>query len=166
LTFEQKLNDQYSYDINASATPLIDQASRFEGYKGILGVGAGFTMKFFDKIYTQGHSISASGMLNTFEYNTDQSPNPDYFYTYKFINGVKVFTNYSLTYSFGARMTRYLDGFLGYKYSNTLAVSRTWTDWRVSLSYENGGFTDDGTISMWYVDQYRRLITMGVRYTF
>jgi hypothetical protein len=63
-------------------------------------------------------------------------------------------------------MTRYLDGFTGYSYNNTLSLAKSWEKMTVAFSYENGGFTDNGEVNMWYVDRYRRLMFLSANYAF
>ncbi len=154
------------FSVYLDGEPLWDEASRREGFKGIVGVGTNMTLRFFDKRYILTNDLSVAELINTFYYGSNLSPNPDYFYTYKLSNVVKIYRGFRASYSFGAKVTRYMDGFHGYSYSNTASLSYVWPQLSLSLAYDNGGFTDQGDISLWYLDQYRRLARVVVGYTF
>lgn len=156
--------DRYSFYLDGE--PLWDEASRREGFKGIVGIGGNVSSRFFNKRYILTNDLSVAELINTFFYGSNLSPNPDYFYTYKLSNVVKIYRGLRASYNFGAKVTRYMDGFHGYSYSNSLGLSYVWPQLSLSLAYDNGGFTDQGDISLWYLDQYRRLARFVVGYTF
>jgi len=166
LNWEGKFWDEDKYGIYLEGEPLWDEASRQEGYKGIVGVGVNSSMRFFNKRYILTNDLSISELLNTYHYGSNLSPNPDYFYTYKLSNVIKIYRGLRASYTFGAKVTRYMDDFVGYSYSNSVGLSYVWPHLSVSLAYDNGGFTDEGDISLWYIDQYRRLVRLAVGYTF
>ncbi len=166
LTFEDKLNYGNSYQLYLSAEPLWDEASRLEGYKGIAGLGGKWTSEFFRRRYVMTHDLEAAELVNTYAYGSDLKANPDYFFTYKFANVFRLFGNTRFAYTFGAKVTRYMDDFVGYSYSNSFSLSQKFGRATAALVYDNGGFTDDGEISLWYIDQYRRLARLVVSYTF
>ncbi len=124
------------------------------------------TFGFFARRYTMSHLLDWTSLINTYRSNSSGVANPDYFYTYKWVNSVRFLQTWKASYTFGAKVTRYLDDFVGYSYSNSFGVSKTWKSVSASLSYDNGGFTDDGYIRLWYIDEYRRVFRMFVSYSF
>jgi hypothetical protein len=166
LDYEHEFMERHSYTLDLHGEPLWDEASRLEGYKGLVGGGAELTLKFFDKIYTMTHSIDVTELINTFQYGTNLQYNPDYFATYKLGNSIRFLKTWKVSYTFGLKATRYLDGFWGYNYQNTVSLAKTWKHLSVALAYDNGGFTDDGEVSMWYLDQYRRVGRLLINYAF
>ena len=166
LNFEDNLFRTHKYGLYIQGEPLWDEASRREGYRGLVGVGTNVSLRFFKRAYIMTHDFSASELINTYPYGSNLSANPDYFLTYRLSNVVKLYRGLRGTYSFGMKVTRYMDDFIGYSYSNSVALSYVWPHVTVSLAYDNGGFTDKGEISMWYLDQYRRLARLVVGYTF
>jgi len=156
----------HNYLLGAHAEPLWDRDSRLEGHQGILGAAGVVKFNFFNKRFSMAHTLDGSAMINTYHYGSNLKANPDYFWTYKWKNDVRVFRTWKVSYSFGAKVTRYLDGFVGYSYNNTFSLSKSWGGATAALSYDNGGFTDDGYVRMWYVDEYRRVARFMVSYAF
>lgn len=166
LTYSNYFNKQLSYSIGLNGEPLWDEPSRREGYNGIYGVGTGISIRLFRRHYTMSHSLGYSQMSPTYEYNSVGRINQDSFANYSFGNSLKVGAWFNISYSFGGKLTRYLDGSSTYSYSNIVGINRSWNQFSTYASYTNGGFTQDGEVSLWYLDQYRRLFRMGVSYAF
>ncbi len=166
LSYAKKFWDRHSYSVSGSYEPLFTEDSRIEGHRAILGVSSGLTLGFFAKRYSLSQSVSASNLINRYEFNTKGGYNPDTFYSYSLTNSLRFFKTFKLSHTFGVRATRYLDGFVGYAYSHKLSLAKSWQSVTASLSYTNGGFTDDGYVRLWYLDQYRRIYQLGLSYAF
>jgi hypothetical protein len=166
LDYDGKINNTHTYSFNVHGEPLWDEASRLEGYKALYGAGADLNLKFFHKAYTFGNLVDVTELHNTYYYGSDLTPNPDYFITYKLTNSLKFLGSWKIAYIFGFKSTRYLDNFWGYTYENTVKLSKSFGKVTAALSYLNGGFTDDGTLSLWYIDRYRSVAKFGINYEF
>lgn len=166
LMYSRPFYETHGLILTAHGEPLWGKDSQLEGHRGLLGVGGAVVFGFFAKKYTMTHSLDATSLINTYSTGSTGVANPDYFYTYKFINSIRFAQTYKLSYTFGAKVTRYLDDFIGYSYSNSLSLSKAWKSFSMSLSYDNGGFTDEGYISLWYVDDYRRVMRLMMSYAF
>lgn len=166
LEYGRPFFGRHNWTFGVSVEPLWDEPSRIEGYKGIAGAYTGVTFKLFSKMYTMSHTLSFSNLINSFPYDSEGGSNPDYFYIYGFSNSIRFLKTYKAFYNFGIKMTRYLDGFLSYNYTNTIGLGRSWDKTTVSLTYENGGFTENGDFSLWYLDRYRRLVRLNIGYSF
>lgn len=164
--YSGKFNSNNAYAVSLNGEPLWDKSSRLEGYKGIVGVGAKWTMDLFKRRYVMTQDLDISELINTFSMSSDLTPNPDYFFTYKFANVFRLFGQTRFSYTFGTKITRYMDSFVGYEYMNSFALSQRMGKFTAIMSYENGGFTDRGEISLWFIDQYRRLARVSLNYTF
>jgi hypothetical protein len=92
--------------------------------------------------------------------------NPDYYYGYSLSNSVRLWRALKFSYTWGIRYTRYLDDYLSYGYSNSYGLSYAFDSILVSLNYSAGGFTDDGEVSLWFIDDYRRVVSMSLAYSF
>jgi hypothetical protein len=145
---------------------FLDESSRLEGYLGLFSLGTEMTLNFSEVGYVMGHSFVISEMANSFEYSTEGSANPNLYYNYSFSNNLSFMKSWTLNYTFGFKMTRYLDDFLSYSYSNKYGISAKWGQFSTGLSYENGGFTDEGYVDLWYIDAYRRLLKLTLSYVF
>jgi hypothetical protein len=158
--------EPHTFTVSGFAEPLWDRASRLEGYKAVAGTSAGLGLKFFDKLWTMTHSVSWSSVVNTYAYNESGQSNPDYNYGYSLSNSFRLYKTLKFSYTWGIRYTRYMDGFLGYSYSNGYGLSYAWDSLMVSLSYSAGGWTDDGEVSLWFIDDYRRVGSLSLAYSF
>lgn len=166
LGYSDKVLYQHSYALFLHGAPLVDEPSRREGYKGIVGAGGSVTLNFFGRVYSMINTVDASSILNTFSYGGNGKANPDYYYTYRFDNSVRFWGTNKFTVSLGAKITRYMDGFTGYSYNSSYTLSHSWKNVTVGASYVSGGFTDDGRLSLYYLDQYRRVATLMANYAF
>ena len=166
LSYNEKFFGRHAYALFSHASPQFDDPSRREGYKGLVGGGGSVVLNFFGNAYSVGNTLAVTSLLNTFSYAADGSSNPDYFYNYRFDNSVRFWGNNKFTVSFGAKVTRYMDGFLGYTYNSSYTLSRSWNNLTIGASYVSGGFTDQGTVSLWYLNEYRRVATVMANYAF
>lgn len=157
---------RHAYAASLYAEPLWDEESKLEGHRGLVGGGGFVKFNFFNKRFSMTHSLTGLELINTYHYNSNLRANPDYFWAYKWKNDLRLFQTWKVGYSFGAKVTRYLDDFVGYTYNNTFSLSKSWGGATATLSYDNGGFTDDGYVRLWYVDQYRRVFRLMVSYAF
>ena len=158
--------EPHTFSLGGFMEPLWDRASRLEGYKFVAGVNAGLGFKFFDKIWSMSHTVSTSSVANTYAFNENGNSNPDYNYGYSLSNTFKIYKAPKFSYSWGIRYTRYMDGFLSHSFSNSYGLSYAWDSLMVSLSYSAGGYTDDGEVSLWFIDDYRRMGSLSLAYSF
>ncbi len=156
----------HSYSVSGYVEPLFDEISRLEGYKAVVGWGAGVSLNFFDKRWIMSHNVNWGSIINTYAYGSNLNANPDYFYGYSLSNSFRLWRALKFSYAWGIRYTRYLDDYLGYSYNNTYALSYSFDNLLVSLNYSNGGFTDDGEVSLWFIDDYRRIVSLALAYSF
>ncbi len=155
-----------TYALGTSLTPLWDEPSRREGYEAQYGVSAKVSVPIVTDIYSMTHSLSYSEFKSSYKYSTKNSINQANQSTYSFGNSLRIGNLFNLGYSFGLRLTQFLDATSTYSYKNSASISRQFGSLGLALSYENGGFTDKGDVSLWYVDQYRRMLRLSVSYVF
>lgn len=166
LDYARKFYDTHSYTLFVHGEPLMDEPSRLEGYRGLVGTGGELSLGFFKRRYVLSQVLDISELINTYDYNLDQEPNPDMFYTYKMSHVFRLWRTVKFTASFGLKLTRYLNASTTYNYNNTFILSHTWKSINMALAYDNGGFTDDGTVRLWYLDEYRRVFQLMLNYSF
>lgn len=166
ISYDRHFLTNHSFGADLHGEPLWDQASRLEGYKGVIGADGRAILRFWDRRYAMGLNLDLSSLINTYPDRADNSPNPDYFYTMKWSHSFAIWSSLKFSYTFGAKVTRYLDGFIGYSYSEKYGLAYSWQRLTVAGIYTNGGFTDDGEVSLWFVDKYRRIGMLVVSYAF
>jgi hypothetical protein len=163
---EGKFFEYHKVSLFVHGEPLWDEISRREGYRGIFGGGGGVTFNLFDSRYKMSHTVDYSEMNQIYYSSADGEPNPANFITYGFSNSLKLFMGISIGYRFGVKFTRYVDDNTDYSFNNSVSLSKAWGQFTTGLGYENGGFTQDGDVSLWYLDQYRRIFKFSMGYTF
>ncbi len=146
---------------NLTGMALLDSASQREGYLGVWSLTGGGAWSFFNDQLTMTHALTVSEVLNQYETSSVGTANPGTSVSYGLNNTISVSSIFSLTLGFGIKQTRYLDGVWDYAYSTSVAGVFAKDNWSCSLSTANGGYTDEGRVSLWYVDQYRRLVTLS-----
>ncbi len=149
-----------------SGTALMDSASRLEGYVGLLSGNVGGTWKFWDDRISMTHTLVLTELLNTFEYSSAGTPNQGTSVAYGWANSLGLGEHFTLSGGFGLKQTRYLDGFWDYAYNTWISAAVIRGGWTASLTSSNGGYTDDGRVSLWYIDQYRRIVSLSLAYSF
>ncbi len=164
--YSRPFYQSHSFSVVMHGEPLWAKDSRLEGHRALLGIGSALAFGFFAKRFTMTHALDATSLINEYKTNSSGVANPDYFYTYKWINSFRFWQTYKASYTFGAKVTRYLDDFIGYSYSNSFSISKSWQNFSLALAYDNGGFTDEGYIALWYIDEYRRIGRLMMSYAF
>lgn len=66
----------------------------------------------------------------------------------------------------GSQIARYLDGTSDVTYRNQLTTGYSWERFTVSLTTTNGTYLDREDAYMWFIDEYRRTLSLGTRFTF
>lgn len=66
----------------------------------------------------------------------------------------------------GAQVSRYLDGTNDLTYRNSISTGYNWSHYAVWLSTSNGTYLDRSDAFIWFVDEYRRMLALGLIYKF
>ncbi len=165
-SYVQKMFEKHSWRAGMNGSLFLDEASRLEGYKGLLGVNGRLHFNFFDGFYTMGHRVGLSYLMNSFEFGSNLAANPSEFLAYSWMNSFRITDQLRFGISFSARMTRYLDSFVDYNYLTAVSLTQNWEKAYLSLEYENGGFTEEGRVDFWYLNQFRRIVSLSLGATF
>ncbi len=66
----------------------------------------------------------------------------------------------------GAQISTYTDGTSDMTYKNSVAAGYRWTAVAFSIGLSNGSYLDQGDASLWFVDEYRRILSASLSYSF
>jgi hypothetical protein len=158
--------EPHTFSVSGFVEPLFDEASQREGYKAVAGTSAGLSLKFFESRWIMSQTVNWGSIVNTYTYGSNLQANPDYYYGYNLSNSFRLWKALKFSYTWGIRYTRYLDDYLSYAYSNSYGLSYAFGSLMTSLNYSAGGFTEDGEVSLWFIDDYRRVISLSLAYSF
>lgn len=155
-----------AHNVGFSYTLPLDDESRFEGYKGVPAVSTTLIKNLWPKYVNFIQTFRASYLINTFDKNARGQPNRDHAVGSSSILGFNLTPNLSLLAGFGIRWSHLTDGNSDYAYNNFQTLSYTYKSVSAFITHSNGGFTEDGKVSLWFIDRYRKLIDVGVSYDF
>lgn len=160
------INSQLNINSELSWDFLLDNASRREGYLGVLSASSSVSYWIPEISYALGNKLEISCLMNTYEFSSAGNYNPYEFFKYFFDNTFILSDHWMVGYVFGFKITRYLDNYWQYNYKNSYKIGFSYQSLSISLDYENGGFTDHGEVDLWYIDEYRRVVSLNVAYKF
>lgn len=159
-------SDARPWFFGISGTALMDSASRREGFLGLFSGNFGGTWRFFNDRLSMTHGLAISEIINAYEYSSAGTPNPGTSVSYSWSNSIAAGDHLTVNAGFGLKQTRYLDGFWDYSYNTFLGTTLAMGQWSLSLNTSNGGYTEDGRVSLWYVDKYRRVVSLALAVNF
>ena len=150
----------------SSSFPISEKA-RLEGYKAIPRIYFSLTSSFFDSKYKMNNTFSYRYTINTYEYSpSTRVANTRDAFSYSMNHYIKIIKNLTFVLGFGIQYKKNTQGESTYSYNNTQSIKYALSKLFFGLSYQNGGFTDDGDIDFWYVDRYRRNLKAVLGYSF
>jgi hypothetical protein len=161
-----KFGNEHIYSVGAKAFFPMSEDARAEGYKAIVTETALLGLSIFPKRLKLGQLVSATQIANVYYYGTRGAINHDSSYGYKASLSLVLGAGFSTVVAYGVKTSHYLDGYWGYSYGSEVALTKKWTSLAAALAYVNGGYTDDGRVRMWFVDEYRRIVAASLSYAY
>lgn len=77
-----------------------------------------------------------------------------------------IWEGWSVGGSIGSQLSRYLDGTNDVTYRNSISTGYSWKRFSVTLATSNGTYLDKEDAYIWFVDEYRRTLSLGASLTF
>lgn len=142
-------------------------ASQFEGFHAVPYAALTWAMLFQGGRYGLLQTISADHIANEYEFSpVTREVNAQGSTGYSIAGTVRLGRGFRFRIGGNARIIHYLDG------TNTSALSNvqslSWTDGKHSItaSYSNGARAEDRETSLWFVDEYRRVLSLALSVRF
>lgn len=162
-----KLNSVFgarsSFETTGGVSLPTSLASQFEAVSAVPYVALTWAMSFQGGRYGITQTFSTDYIVNQYEFSpVSREVNSDGSAGYSAFGTVRLGYGFRFRAGGNARIVRYLDG------TNTATLSNvqslTWTDgsFSVTASHSNGARAEDRETSMWFVDEYRRIISLGL----
>ena len=155
---------EHSLNTSIAHTLPTSEDSRYEGVKGITGVSAGTSSKFFGGTLTVGNAVSTSYIFNTFSHSpVSNKVNPEHAISDALSFSVRLMP--WLRFSAGGSISwmRYNDGSVIQSFGNSLGLSGTYKEYSVGLRSSNGAHPDEASrFQMLYYDYYRRMTSLSI----
>lgn len=149
-----------------SSLPLTEE-DRIEGSLGSIAIAPSIGSNFFDGLFTIKNSFFYQLIFNRFDFSpVSNEPNARAAYGWSVGASVPIYGKLAIGAGFGMRKLRFVDSFESFSYKNSQSISYSFGALSAAVSHENGGYTEDDTIELLYVDKYRRLVKASLTYTF
>lgn len=166
----QDLNQSLS--LSATQDILVSEESRYLGYRSVTGASANHTWTIMKRLRLR-NTLSGGYLWNRFRYSPVDMGSTrrgeimaDGYYSYGIGPSVTLFRGLSLSATMTVRGTHYLDQSNTWNYGNSFSLTYAAKQWSAYLKYVNRGYADRGETNLWFVDNYRRLASLGVSYNF
>lgn len=140
--------------------PTSDQ-SRYEGVQAAPSAGIGLSSKF--KWFSLSQGVSVSHVVNSYEYSPVSGDiNSDTSTSYSISLGAKFLKYFRASVGGNVATTHYLDGSRTMGFGNSQSLSASLGRWSASLRHSNGSHFMDKDVDLWFVDEYRRLVSFNL----
>lgn len=141
--------------------------SRSEGYNSITNLETSWRFQFFERLFYIAPTLSGHYVWNKYE----KSPNTGA--TNKMAGvraglllGVKVWQGLFCRLVVGVQSTRFTDGSSDTAARNSVGIGYGWDHLTVALDFSNGTYADREETHLWFMDQYRRIISLRATASF
>ena len=161
------LGAEHGLKLTAKNSLPVSDDNRYEAVRSIPGAGVALSSAFFDSRVTLVNSLSYHYIVHTYYFSPvsgNVNTRDGTFYLGSV--AVNIWGGLSGTVGTGVKLSRKVDGSNDYAYNNFQTLAYSFGELGLSVTHENGGFTREGDVSLWYVDQYRRIVSGSVSYSF
>jgi hypothetical protein len=154
-------------DVSVGSSIPTSEASQFEGVTAVPYASLGWALGFQGGRYNVSQSLSADYVVNKFAYSpTTYEVNGDYSGGYTLSTSARIGGGFRFTVGGTARMVHHLDDTMTAALSNFQILSWTRGFVTVTLRHTNGSRAEDHQTSLWFVDEYKRIVSLGMSVRF
>lgn len=165
--FERLWNASNLVDASVGTYVPTSESTRYEGIIAAPYASLGWTLGFQGGRYTLNQSISADYVVNTYEFSpVSREVNPDYSGGYAISTSARLGAGFRFTVGGSARLVHHLDNSVTDALANFQILSWTKGFATVTLRHANGARAEDHLTNMWFVDEYRRVVSLGLSVRF
>ena len=141
--------------------------SRAEGYYSITDAQLSWSFDFFERFLFLIPNATGYYIWNTYEKSpTTQTTNKMGGVRLAVVLGMRLWQGLFTRVSAGVQSTRYTDGSTDATARNSIGIGYTWPHVTVSLDYSNGTYADREETHLWFIDHYRRIISLRTTLSF
>lgn len=140
--------------------------SRAEGYNSVTQGSVSYSYRFFDRFHL------APGLLGYYIWNRYEK-SPTTLTTNKMgslrvhlLLSMKIWQGFSFRVGGGLQTTRYTDGTNEAAARNSIGFGYAWKNLTAGLDFSNGTYADREETQLWFVDKYRRIVSLRLALSF
>lgn len=161
------LGAESSLEIALGSTFPTSIESQYEGYIAAPYLSAAWSLAFAGGRYVVEQGLSTDLVVNRYEYSpVTRETNPESSIGYSGSILAKLGAGFYVVVAGQARAVRHLDHTVTAALANTQELAWSRGLFSLSLKHANGSRAEDRETTLWFVDQYRRVITLGAAVRF
>lgn len=138
-------------------------ATQYEGVQSVPYLSIASALGFRGGLVNLNQSVSTEYTVNTFQFSpTTRTINSDLSYSYNLGVSLRLGGGFKLGLSGNIRLTHYLDETLTSTLGNSQSLSWTRNNYTVALRHTNGARPEDKQTTLWFIDEYKRVLSLSV----
>lgn len=168
-----------SLDLTLGSSLPTSESTQYEGVVAVPYVNLAWALGFQGGRYNITQAVSADYVFNQYAYNptgdaanADGSPgalhqvNPDGSAGYSLTASARLGAGFRFSIGGSARVVRHLDDSVTSGIGNSQTLSWTKGFATVTLRHANGSRAEDRQTSLWFIDEYKRIVSLGLSVRF
>ncbi len=161
------LNRRNAMTLAAYLALPTSEESRFEAYRAYLLNSIGLTTQIYKSHYDLSNTIAYGYLNNSFEVSpVSLESNPDHSIEYQLTNKFSFYRYARAIIGGGVKLQHYLNNESQIHWNESLALGYERDSWHTFLSFSNGSYDDQNRYDLWFIDQFRQVISLKVGYDF
>lgn len=157
--------DQFSWSV-ANEFPT-SPYSRAEGYNSVTQGSISYGFNFFERRFSVVPGLLGYYIWNKYETSpTTLTTNKMGSVRATLLFSAKIWRGLSARTMVGVQSTRYADGSSDVAARNSIGLANTWKNLTMSIDFSNGTYADREETQIWFVDKYRRIVSLRLVMSF
>ncbi len=167
IEFDKILGASNALDLTVGSTLPTSEVTQYEGYVAIPYANLAWALGFMGGRYNLTQSVSADYTVNRFSHSpTTREVNSDSSAGYSVATSARLGAGFRFTVGGAARLIHHLDESATSALSNFQILSWTHGFTTITLRHSNGSRAEDHESSLWFVDAYRRIVSLSLNVRF
>ena len=154
-------------DVSIGSTMPTSLPTQYEGIVAVPYANVGWAIGFQGGRFNLTQAVSADYIVNQYTHSpVTREVNPEASAGYSISASARLGAGFRFTIGGGARLVRHLDDSVTDALSNFQILAWTRGFATITLRHSNGSRAEDHQSSLWFVDEYRRIISLGLSVRF
>lgn len=138
-------------------------ATQYEGVQSVPYLSLISTLGFRGGLINLSQSASAEYTVNTFRFSpTTRTINSDLSYSYTLGVSLRLGSGFKLGLGGNVRLTHFMDETLTSSLGNSQSLSWSHENYTIALRHTNGARPEDKQTNLWFIDEYKRVLSLSV----
>lgn len=167
LEFSPLLGASSVLDLSVGSTIPTSESTQYEGIIAVPYASLGWALGFQGGRYNLTQGLSADYIINTYSHSPlTREVNAESSAGYTISASTRLGAGFRFTVGGSARLVRHLDDSTTSALANYQILSWTKGFTTITLRHTNGARAEDRQANLWFVDEYRRILSLGLSVRF